>query len=194
MKRYPTLFVVLFILTLALPVHSGQAETRTMAITPFTVTSGAGLADLETGLIDLFASRIALKNQIDIVDKGKVVDLYRHSDKGPQQRILDVGRLSHSDYILTGSLDQSTKGLVLRAFVIDTQTGEPLLELSERSGPFDSTDAIIPLVNLIATAINRDLFSRAVPEKSKPRQTNAPYNIYAHPDKLLKFVPENTEK
>lgn len=188
-NRYLALSFMIM-LSLLSSVPSGWAETRTMAITPFTVSSESDMNYLETGLIDLFSSRIALKNQIDIVDKNTAIDIYRNSDKTLQERILDVGRQTHADYILTGSLEISVKGILLRTFILDTQTEKPVLELSEKGGQYESADAIIPLVDLIATKINRDLFSRDIPESTAPQKADVPFNIYAHPDKLLELVPK----
>ncbi|MBU1171741.1 MAG: hypothetical protein KKD44_19480 [Proteobacteria bacterium] len=187
------LFILINVFFLCL-VQTGNAEIRTMVITPFTVTSESGLTDLDTGLIDLFSSRIALKNQIDIVDKSTAIAIYRNSDKAPQERILEVGIQTHADYILTGSLDESVKGISVQAFVLDTLTGKPILELSEKSGQYENADAIIPIVDVIAAKINRDLFSRDIPEDIKPQQQDVPFNVYAHPDKLLELIPKKEKK
>ncbi|GAB6093779.1 hypothetical protein JCM14469_00310 [Desulfatiferula olefinivorans] len=190
MKRCSTILLVLAVMMSAAPVAAVRADTPSMVILPFAVSSESGLTGLDTGLIDLFASRIAFTNKLDIVDTVRAVELYRNASEAPQERIFVVGRETGADYVLTGSLDDSAKGIVLRAFVLDTATEKPLMELSEKSGPYDNADAVIVLVNLIADRINRDLFSRKAPEAPEPQPTDSPYNIYAHPDKLLEFVPK----
>lgn len=190
MKRCSTILSLLAMVMLMALTPTVRAETPSMVILPFTVSSESGITGLETGLIDLFASRIALANKLDVVDTVRAVELYRNAAQSPQERIFVVGRQTGADYILTGSLDESAKGIVLRAFVLDTRTGKPLLELSEKSGPYENADAVMVLVNLVADIINRDLFARKTAETPEPQPSDSPYNIYAHPDKLLEFIPK----
>jgi TolB-like protein len=172
-----------------------HAEALTMAVLPFTVTSESSLNYLDTALIDLFSSRIALKNQVNIVDKETAVNLYRGSNLPPQQRIIEVGRKTQARYVLTGSLDESAAGITLQVFVVDTGTEKPIHEYTERSAQFEGTDAIIPLVDIIAAKVNSDIFSRgSASEDVTPQEASKPYNIHAHPDTLLEFVPKEEKK
>lgn len=188
MKKYA---ICLFILisTMFIPVSPTLAQVKTLAITPFTITSETGLDYLETGLIDLFSSRLALKGKVQIADKARVIDLFNQLKASPQSLIPEIAGQTQADYVLTGSLEESSKGLEIHVFVLDPARQDPVLDLKETSGEFETNDVIIPLVDAISAKINRDLFSRQLPRETEPRQEDVPFDIHAHPDKLLEFVP-----
>ena len=195
MQKYIScLFIVM--LALAIQISPCQAQTSTMAqtstiaIAPFSVTSESGLDYLETGMIDLFSSRLALPGKVNIVDKAKVLDIFKNGEGNPKSRISDLALQTQADYVLTGTLTESVQGIEIHTVVIDPKDMKPVLDLKESSGDYESADIVIPLVDLIAGKINQTLFSRNVPQETVEQKKDVPYNIHAHPDTLLEFVPK----
>lgn len=170
------------------------AETPSMAVLPFTVTSESGLDYLGTGLIDLLSSRIAYKNNVTMIDKATTVPMFQGSTLPPKEKILDVGKKTHARFLVTGSLDETSQGVTLQVFVIDGASGKPLHEYTEKSVNIKGDEAVMPLVDRIVDKINRDLFSHPMPAEEAPTEAEKPYNVHAHPDTLIEFLPKDDDK
>jgi hypothetical protein len=110
-------------------------------------------------------------------------------------RLLNTGKKTNANYVLTGSLEISAKGNVsLNAYVIDMNTGKPALEMSEKSGQFENADTIIPLVDLISAKINKGLFSREMPINANTKAPESSFDVHSHPDKLVDALDLKKEK
>lgn len=189
MQKY-ILCLCILMSTLAMGASPCKAQVHTLAITPFTITSETGLDYLETGLMDLFSSRLALKGKVSIVDKAKAIELFNQLKATPESLISEMASQTQADYVVTGTLEESAKGFELHVFVLDPNQKDPVLDLKESSGEYETADVIIPLVDAIAAKINRDVFSRELPRETTPSKPDVPYDIYAHPDKLLEHLPK----
>lgn len=188
--------VCLLVLIATLAVRISHTEAQTLAITPFSITSESGRLDyLDTGIINLFSSRLALPGKVHVVDRAEVIPIFNQLKTSPIKTLIpELAKQTQADFVITGSLSQSAQGIELHVVVLDPQGVKPVLDLKETSGDFDSGDTVIPLVNLIAAKINQKLFSREVPQEIKQKEPDLPYNIHAHPDTLLDYVPTEEEK
>lgn len=186
------LFIALSILMIR--VSPCQAQGQTLAVAPFSVTSETGLDYLETGMIDLLSSRLALPGKVHIVDKAMTLEVFKNREGDSRDRIADLASKSRADFVLTGTLTESVQGIDIHVVVINPRDMKPVLDLKESSGDYESADSVIPLVDQIARKINRTLFSREIPQETIQKKKDVPYNVHAHPDTLLEFVPMDEKK
>ena len=168
------------------------AKPAILGIAPFSVSPESGRAYMEPALMELFASRLALKKSVRVVERSVMTEAFNNGAKDPLERLMTAGRKVQADYILTGSLTLSDAAMTLNAYVLDIGTGKPVIEFSEKSDPNGSKTDIIPLVDQAAAQINARLFSRKAPEAEAPAPAPsvAPLTSHAHPDKLLESLPE----
>jgi TolB-like protein len=171
-----------------LSVAVAGAEPVRLAITPFSVKAGPDLAYLNYGLIDLFSTRLALKDKVDVVSKDDVISAYGPPSPDPMARLINAGKKTHSTFILTGSLERSEKGFALNAYVIDMKTGKPVLETSEKSPANATDDVLMSLVDNTAAKINKQIFLRDTTPSADSKKPEAPGNVHAHPDSLIKTL------
>lgn len=175
---------------LAVFTGTALAKTFTLGIVPFSVTPEQNAAYMNPAIMDLFASRLALKNSVTVVDKPSMLSAYNNDAKDPLTRMMDAGKKVKADYILTGSLSETETGSTLNAYVLDIATGKPVAEVTGKNRPNDVKGDVIPLIDQVAAQINKKLFSRSEPEDSEPMKNVTPANIHAHPDKLIKTIPK----
>lgn len=181
------------VLSLALFCGTVHAKTVALGIAPFTITPESSRSYMEPALMDLFASRLALKNNVNVIDRSAMVEAYKNVTKDPLERMMAAGKKVQADYILTGSLEESETGMTLNAYVLDITTGKAAVVVSEKSKPTDLKSDIIPLVDQAAAQINSKLFSRNVPENPVLAPAISPVDIHSHPDKLIKTIPEKKD-
>lgn len=162
-----------------------SAETTRIGILPFAVTSESGLNHLSTGMIDLLSSRLAVKNEVDIVDRNS---LKASTPPFTLTQAVSAGKSAKADFIISGTLIETIKGISISVSVADINTGNEKLSFDEKSGKYETADVIIPLVNRIADKINRGLFSKETPETTESIDMEESHNIHEHPDKLIKTL------
>lgn len=190
-KRWLTpTFVVLFLTILC---GTGNAKTVSLGIVPFAVTPESSRSYMDPALLDLFASRLAMKNSVRVIDQTVMTESYKNDTKDPLERLMAAGKKTQADYILTGTLELSEKVMTLSAYVLDINTGKADVSVSVKSTPADLINDIIPLVNQAADQINSKLFSRKMPETETPAPTVTPLGIHSHPDKLIQTIPEKKD-
>lgn len=190
-KRWITPTFVALLLTM----FCGTANAKTVAlgIVPFAVTPESSRSYMEPALLDLFASRLAMKNNVRVIDQAAMTEAYKTNAKDPLERLMAAGKKTQADYILTGTLDQTATAMTLSAYVLDINTGKAVVSASAKSTPTDSKSDIIPLVDQAAAQINSKLFARKLPETESPAPPVTPVDIHSHPDKLIKTIPEKKD-
>ncbi len=167
-----------------------SASPVTLGVAPFSITPDTSRSVLEPALLDLLSSRMALKNTVRVVDKPLMAEAFRNAAKNPLDRLVEAGRRSGADYILTGSLVETEAGYTLNAYVLETASGKAVIEISETNDPNLAKNDLIPLVNRVSAQINSRLFARTTPEISKPPASTVPLDQHSHPDRLIETIPE----
>jgi|GEM_PF-5604613 len=179
--------MVFFLLSL---VCAASASPVTLGVAPFSITPDTSRTILEPALLDLFSSRLAMKNSVRVVDKSLMAEALRNTAKNPLDRFIEAGRSTGADYILTGSLVETDAGYTLNAYVLDIATGKAVVEISEKNDPNLSKNDLVSLVNRASSQINGRLFDRKTPEISETPVSTVPLDRHSHPDRLIKTIPE----
>lgn len=191
MKKQTMKTACLTVIFLIMGAASVLAKPAVLGIVPFSVKPESNRAVMEPALTDLFMSRLAMKNVVEVADPAATAKAYSNAAKDPLTRLMETGKNLKADYILTGTLDCADTGLTLNAYMLDIATGKPVAEVSARTKPGDAKNDIIPLVNQATAQINTKVFSRgSLPKTEAPAPTVTPVDIHAHPDKLIKTIPE----
>jgi len=190
-KRWITPTFVALLLTMFC--GTANAKTVNLGIVPFSITPESSRSYMEPALLDLFASRLAMKNNVRVIDQAAMTEAYKTNAKDPLERLIAAGKKTQADYVLSGTLDESEKTMTLSAYVLDINTGKAVVSVSVKNTPADLKSDIIPLVNQAAAQINSKLFSRKVPETEPPAPSVTPVDIHSHPDKLIKTIPEKKD-
>lgn len=164
------------------------AKPVTIAVAPFTIKSDSGLDFLKTGIIDLFSSRLALGNRVIPVDKVKIIETFKGSEKITEKTAIKKARSLGADYLLFGKLEESPKGITVESFLVSTKPDAKMLSFSEKSSKYESADIIMLIVNRISKNIKRDVFKLNIPDEKKITPVTNSGNIYAHPDTFLKEI------
>jgi TolB-like protein len=88
---------------------TANAKTVTLGIVPFAITPEASRPYMEPALLDLFASRLALKNSVRVIDRTAMTEAYKNNAKDPLERLMSAGKKIQADFILTGTDRKSTR-------------------------------------------------------------------------------------
>jgi TolB-like protein len=190
-KRWITPTLVAFFLMIIC--GTAHAKTVTLGIVPFAISPEASRSYMEPALLDLFASRLALKDSVRVIDRTDMTEAYKNNAKDPLERLMAAGKKAQADFILTGTLEESEKVMTLSAYVLDINTGKAAVSVSVKNTPADLKNDIIPLVDQAADQINLKLFSRKITETQVPAPSITPVDIHSHPDKLIKTIPEKKD-
>lgn len=190
-KRWITLiFVSFFLVGLC---GTANAKTVSLGIVPFAITPESSRAYMEPALLDLFASRLAMKNSVRVIDQTAMTEAYKNDAKDPLERLMAAGKKTQADYVLTGTLEESATAMTLSAYILDINTGKAAVSVSAKSSAADLKNDIIPLVDQAADQINLKLFSRKILETETPAPAVTPVDIHSHPDKLIKTIPDKKD-
>jgi TolB-like protein len=148
---------------------------KKVAIIPFTMNSDRDLTYLQEGIMDMLASRLAWKGEVQVLEKGQVKKQVAQYE-GPVDRAkaLEVGRALQADYVIMGSLTVFGESVSLDARILDVPGAEELMTAFKQT---KGMDEVIPTVNQFAMDINEKIMGRSmapaaavattVPETSK---------------------------
>jgi len=133
---------------------------KKVAILPFTMNADRDLSFLQNGIMDMLASRLAWKEKVEIIEKGKVSKA-RASYPGPlnKAKALDIGKALGADYVILGSLTVFGDSVSIDAKILDVKKSEELVTAYDQS---KGMDGVIPTVNQFAEDINAKLMGRRV--------------------------------
>ncbi len=157
----------IFVLTLgaasALSADSGKG-TKKVAILPFTMNADRDLTFLQNGIMDMFASRLAWKGKVEIIEREKM-NAARAAHPGTlnENKALDIGRALNADYVIMGSLTVFGDSVSMDARILDVKKSEELVTAYDQS---KGMDGVIPTVNQFAEDINAKLMGRRVTRRT----------------------------
>ncbi len=170
------------------------AKPVTLAVAPFTISSESGFDFLKTGIIDIFSSRLTFENKVVVVDKVKVIEIFKGLEKITEKIAIEKAKALGVDYLVFGNLEESPKGINVESFVVSTNPNDKMLSFSEKSSKYESADVIMLIVNRISTNIKKDILKLNIPAVKKKEPVADSGNIYAHPDTFLKDIGVEVEK
>ena len=159
-KNTNILFTVIILLSVAFiqaPASHGKAPKK-VAILPFTMNADRDLAFLQKGIIDMLASRLAWKGEVEILEKGRVKKT-ADQFKGPfdREKALTIGKALQADYVITGSLTVFGESVSIDAKILDVTKSEELVTAFNQS---KGMDEVIPTVDQFAQDINEKIMGR----------------------------------
>ena len=180
-----------------------------VAILPFEMNAEKDLTFLQAGVQDMLASRLAQRDQVEIVNKHDTKAALESVEgfDGESLALLVGGKLQ-ADYVLFGSLTVLGESVSIDAKMVDVSGQQPPLPFFAQTG---SMGEVIPQINQFASNINATVFGRgaaqrqasapaatdaaapapqaqAAPKVQTPPQVQAPPQVpdpRMHPEKLL---------
>lgn len=110
--------------------------------------------------MDMLASRLAWKGEVQVVEKGQVKKQVAQSE-GPMDRAkaLDAGKALQADYVIYGSLTVFGESVSLDARILDVAGAEELMTAFKQT---KGMDEVIPTVNQFAMDINEKIMGRSI--------------------------------
>ncbi len=154
------------------PATSAEGPKR-VAIVPFTMHADRDLTFLQEGIMDMLASRLAWKGEVEVLEKGRVKNQIAQWE-GPldMAKALEAGKALQADYVIIGSLTVFGESVSLDARILDVAGAEELMTAFKQT---KGMDEVIPTVNQFAMDINEKILGRyikpavaaAVPEAPK---------------------------
>ena len=141
------------------------AQTK-VAIIPFTINADRDLSFLQKGIMDMLASRLAWKGEVDVVPAERVNEAAA-AEEGPlsREKALALGRRVGASHVILGSLTVIGESVSLDARILDVDQSEELMSAFKQTRGMDD---VIPAVNQFAMDINEKLMGRVVVAEEKP--------------------------
>lgn len=196
-KKTIFLFIIAIILfSFGVVGNIAAADPVKVLILPFTINSDKDLSFLRKGVADMLSSRLALKDQIVVIDN---TDPALKQEKLPEEinadTALALGERTQSNYVLFGSLTVFGNTISTDARFFDVRQKQPVLTFSELG---NTHGEVISHINLLAGRIKEEVFGqKTIASQPAPRQSTATKESedYSrkHPEKMLqKGVGEAT--
>ncbi|MEJ2158232.1 MAG: FG-GAP-like repeat-containing protein, partial [Desulfobacteraceae bacterium] len=156
---------ILFVLVFLCAAATAYAAPVRVAILPFTIHAEKDLSFLQGGIIDMLGSRIAYKDQVEVIGKDET-RLALKSVKGLEGkgRALRVGGKLKADYVLFGSITMLGESVSIDAKMVDMRGEKAPLPLFAQTRGMDN---VIPQITQLATTINETIFGRATAQRTK---------------------------
>ncbi|MGD8227574.1 MAG: VCBS repeat-containing protein [Desulfobacteraceae bacterium] len=141
------------------PIAFAKGPKR-VAILPFAMNADRDLTFLQEGIMDMLASRLAWKGEVQVLEKAQVKKQIAQSE-GPMDRAraLDVGRALQADYVIFGSLTVFGESVSLDARILDVAGAQELMTAFKQT---KGMDEVIPTVNQFAMDINEKIMGRSI--------------------------------
>jgi TolB-like protein len=150
---------LLILLLFGLPASFSMGPKR-VAIIPFTMNADRDLTFLQEGIMDMLASRLAWKGEVEVLEKG-VVKKQVSLSKPPinKEKALLIGKSLQADYVIIGSLTVFGESVSIDARILDVANGEELVSAFNQSKGMDN---VIPTTDQFARDINEKIMGRYV--------------------------------
>lgn len=164
---------LIFYAVLTVPFAWAQGP-KTVAILPFKVNAAEDLTYLREGIGDMLASRLALQEEVAIVNQGlvrqKIAELGIPDDAS---KALAIGRALECDYVILGSLTVFGESVSLDAKILDVTASQELTTAFRQS---KGMSEVIPAVNQLALDLKERIVGRPVPPQltAKPAEERIP--------------------
>jgi len=188
---YLTFVLMLMGLTAGNPCFA--KEIKKVAVLPFVMNTQQDLTFLQKGIFDMFSSRIAYGDEVEILTRETLENELVKADPSlsvtrgvNESKAKEVGRFLDVDYVLFGSLTIFGSSMSLDVNMVDIKGNAPSLTFFRQA---DEAGAVIPELNKIAEEINYKVFGRETLEFQSQQAMQKAYagdgESYASP--LKKF-------
>ncbi|MEA2040135.1 MAG: FG-GAP-like repeat-containing protein [Thermodesulfobacteriota bacterium] len=159
-KQNSIFLISISLILIFLQITTSLAEgPKKVAILPFNMNADRDLTFLQEGIMDMLSSRLAFKDEVVIIEKGKVKKMVRKL--GPavnKEKAVEMGRALGADYVILGSLTVFGDSVSMDAVILDVAKSEELVTAFDES---KGMDAVIPTINQFAQDINNKIMGRA---------------------------------
>ncbi len=191
---YKTLYKVLLGLTLSLLITTGSASTLTAAnpaeipviFLPFNTQDAAKFAYLQDGISSMFASRMAAKAGIQVVNKTEIATtLAKAWTSGKEQLFRQSLKNVTAQYVMAGTLLPEGEGVRIEVYLFNLAAQE------EKKFNTTTADAngILPAIDTLSWEISEKVFGKQRPVTTLKQTTakNQKTRFQTpHPDKIFK--------
>jgi TolB-like protein len=191
-KETAILFIItIILLSFGVAGNTAAADPVKVLILPFTINSDKDLSFLRKGIADMLSSRLALKDQIVVIDK---TDPTLNQEQIPEEvnadTALALGERTQSNYVLFGSLTVFGNTISTDARFFDVRQKQPVLTFSELG---NTHGEVISHIDHLADRIKEEVFGQKTiasqPVPPEPRQSTVAKESVdtsrQHPEKLL---------
>jgi TolB-like protein len=142
---------------------------KKVAIIPFPMHADRDLTFLQEGIMDMLASRLAWKGEVEVLEKGIVKKQVAQVEGAVnKEKALEIGKALQADYVIFGSLTVFGESVSIDARILDVAGAEELITAFKQT---KGMDEVIPTVNQFAMDINEKIMGRPM---GPPVQAAAP--------------------
>ena len=163
---------------------------------PFKVNAEKDMSFLRDGVYDMLSTRLTREGEVEVLNR-QTVEKALPATPGPLTEAAgrELGRKLSADYVLFGSLTVLGNSISMDSKMVDVAGAKPAMSFFEQS---DDAGGIISKVNAMAADINQQMFGKAVaarpaapvgaaqPGQTPPPGQPAPFDPFAHPEKMFK--------
>ena len=150
------------------PISSAVGLKR-VAIVPFAMNADRDLTFLQEGIMDMLASRLAWKGEVEVLEKGIVKKQVAQVEGAvTRDKAFEIGKALQVDYVIFGSLTVFGESVSLDARILDVPREEEVISAFKQT---KGMDEVIPTVNQFAMDINEKIMGRPM---GPPVQAAAP--------------------
>lgn len=162
---FRNIFCILFCLLFFCTATTASAAPVRVAILPFAIHAEKDLSYLQGGIIDMLGSRIAYKDQVEVIGKVETRSaLESVAGLDGKSRAIQVGGKLKADYVLFGSITMLGESVSIDAKMVDISGKKVPVPLFAQTRGIDN---VIPQVARLATTINETIFGRAASQGTK---------------------------
>ena len=141
------------------PISSAKGPKK-VAIVPFAMHANRDLTFLQEGIMDMLASRLAWKGEVQILEKGHVKKQVAQTEGSiDRAKALDIGRALQADYVIFGSLTVFGESVSIDARILEVPGAEELMTAFKQT---KGMDEVIPTVNQFAMDVNEKIMGRVI--------------------------------
>lgn len=152
-------------------------DPKKMAILPFTMNADRDLSFLQEGIVDMLASRLAWKGELEVMEKGLVRAEVAGKGHLNREAAIMIGKRLQVDYVVLGSLTVFGDSVSVDARVLDVAKSDELVSAFNQA---KGMDAVIPTITQFALDINEKVMGRPMAAGvPAPVQTGGPGGLMA---------------
>ncbi|MCF6247081.1 MAG: hypothetical protein L3J69_06935 [Desulfobacula sp.] len=153
-------FLIFVVLSIAMPVTGNTTESqsiKTVAILAFGTNAQKDISYITDGILSMLHSRIFWKNKIHVIRKDLTTNALANAKTSSEyQTILQIGKLTHADYVISGIVTEFSGAFSIDTKVYDLKQGA----FFTFSGQSKSIEKIISRTDIVAAKINKKVFAR----------------------------------
>jgi TolB-like protein len=183
------IFICFCVLTGGLQTVTAKERIKTISVLPFHINASEDLTHVKEGIFHMLYSRLSWRDNVVVVPANKIKGYLSHIDNlSGTGGIGEIARLSHSDFVLAGTVTKLGGSFSIDVQVYDIKN-KRYLTFFEQS---PKSDDLIKKVNRIAAFINKKIFDRTTRNWEKIEQEKQAY-IKEQKRKNPEYMMKNPE-